>query len=164
MAELSDSTIPVVKNLLLLDSEGKRIAVKYYSSEWCAAGLLTWGPVWPTGGAEAGGMAAAPATRLLIASLPAVICRATVAQQAEFEKSVFAKTSRTNARGERELAATAVACRALLHAAACCFCCVRGCLSCACTTSSCIRALDRLAYASPPGLARLQLLHPCWIA
>lgn len=36
MNELSDSTIPVVKNLLLLDSEGKRIAVKYYSPEWCA--------------------------------------------------------------------------------------------------------------------------------
>jgi hypothetical protein len=27
--------MPVVKALLLLDSEGKRIAVKYYSPEWC---------------------------------------------------------------------------------------------------------------------------------
>lgn len=30
-----DPTLPVVKNMLLLDSEGKRIAVNYYSSEWC---------------------------------------------------------------------------------------------------------------------------------
>ena len=29
-----DPTCPKVKNLLLLDSEGKRIAVKYYSNEW----------------------------------------------------------------------------------------------------------------------------------
>ena len=31
---VADPTVPVVKNLLLLDSEGKRIAVKYYASEW----------------------------------------------------------------------------------------------------------------------------------
>ena len=31
--DLCDPTIPVVKNLLLLDSEGKRIAVKYFTSE-----------------------------------------------------------------------------------------------------------------------------------
>ena len=30
-----DPTIPKVKNMLLLDSEGKRIAVKYYAPEWC---------------------------------------------------------------------------------------------------------------------------------
>jgi hypothetical protein len=30
-----DPTLPIVKNLLLLDSEGKRIAVKYYTPEWC---------------------------------------------------------------------------------------------------------------------------------
>lgn len=30
----SDPTCPIVKNLVLLDSEGKRIAVKYYSNEW----------------------------------------------------------------------------------------------------------------------------------
>ena len=29
-----DPTCPIVKNLILMDSEGKRIAVKYYSSEW----------------------------------------------------------------------------------------------------------------------------------
>ena len=29
-----DGTVPVVKSMLLLDSEGKRIAVKYYDSEW----------------------------------------------------------------------------------------------------------------------------------
>ena len=32
-----DPTVPVVKNLLLLDSEGKRIAVKYFSSDWCVS-------------------------------------------------------------------------------------------------------------------------------
>lgn len=31
-----DPTCPRVKNVLLLDGEGKRIAVKYYSSEWWA--------------------------------------------------------------------------------------------------------------------------------
>ena len=30
-----DPTCPVIKNLLLLDAEGKRIAVKYYTPEWC---------------------------------------------------------------------------------------------------------------------------------
>ena len=35
MAAEIDPLIPVVKNILILDSEGKRIAVKYYSSsEW----------------------------------------------------------------------------------------------------------------------------------
>lgn len=34
-----DPTLPVVKNLLLLDSEGKRIAVNYYSSEWWVHGV-----------------------------------------------------------------------------------------------------------------------------
>lgn len=29
-----DPTLPVVKNVLLMDNEGKRIAVNYYSSEW----------------------------------------------------------------------------------------------------------------------------------
>ncbi|KAL6785145.1 COPZ1 [Auxenochlorella protothecoides x Auxenochlorella symbiontica] len=57
-----DPTLPVVKNVLLMDNEGKRIAVNYYSSEW-----------------------------------------ATVQQQAAYEKSLFAKTSRTNARGEAEI-------------------------------------------------------------
>jgi hypothetical protein len=30
-----DPTIPRVLNVLIMDSEGKRIAVKYYSPEWC---------------------------------------------------------------------------------------------------------------------------------
>lgn len=50
---------PAVKNLLLLDSEGKRVAVKYYSDDW------------PTNQAKL-----------------------------TFEKSLFAKTQKTNARTE----------------------------------------------------------------
>ncbi|GMH36553.1 hypothetical protein BSKO_04421 [Bryopsis sp. KO-2023] len=57
-----DPTVMTVKNLIVLDSEGKRIVVSYFSPEW-----------------------------------------ATVAQQAEYEKSLFNKTSRTNARGEAEI-------------------------------------------------------------
>ncbi|KIY99103.1 Coatomer subunit zeta-2 [Monoraphidium neglectum] len=57
-----DPTCPKVKNLLLLDAEGKRIAVKYFSPEWT-----------------------------------------TVNNQANYEKSVWNKTSRTNARGEAEI-------------------------------------------------------------
>ena len=48
-----------MKNILLLDSEGKRVAVKYYSDDW------------PTNSA-----------------------------QEAFEKSVFTKTQKTNARTE----------------------------------------------------------------
>ena len=29
-----DPTVPQIKNVLLLDSDGKRIAVKYFSPEW----------------------------------------------------------------------------------------------------------------------------------
>jgi hypothetical protein len=29
-----DPTCPTVRNVLLLDSEGKRIAVKYFTPEW----------------------------------------------------------------------------------------------------------------------------------
>ncbi|KAF6152262.1 hypothetical protein GIB67_033179 [Kingdonia uniflora] len=54
---------PSIKNILLLDSEGKRVAVKYYSDDW------------PT----------------LNAKLA-------------FEKSVFTKTQKTNARTEAEIA------------------------------------------------------------
>ncbi|KAK4386501.1 Coatomer subunit zeta-2 [Sesamum angolense] len=54
---------PSVKNILLLDSEGKRIAVKYYSDDW------------PTNGAKEA-----------------------------FEKAVFTKTQKTNARTEAEIA------------------------------------------------------------
>ena len=34
MPSIVDPTVPLVKNMLLLDSEGKRIAVKYYSDDW----------------------------------------------------------------------------------------------------------------------------------
>lgn len=50
---------PAVKNILLLDSEGKRVAVNYYSDDW------------PTNAAKEA-----------------------------FEKAVFAKTQKTNARTE----------------------------------------------------------------
>jgi len=53
---------PLIKNILILDSEGKRIAVKYYGNEWT-----------------------------------------TVTQQNAFEKSIFTKTQRTNAKGEAEI-------------------------------------------------------------
>jgi len=50
---------PLIKNILLLDSEGKRVAVKYYSDDW-----------------------------------------PTLASKLAFEKSVFTKTQKTNARAE----------------------------------------------------------------
>ncbi|XP_043695843.1 coatomer subunit zeta-2-like [Telopea speciosissima] len=53
---------PLIKNILLLDSEGKHVAVKYYSDDW------------PTNSAKLA-----------------------------FEKSVFTKTSKTNARTEAEI-------------------------------------------------------------
>ncbi|CAB4302880.1 unnamed protein product [Prunus armeniaca] len=53
---------PSVKNILLLDSEGKRVAVKYFSDDW------------PTNGAKLA-----------------------------FEKSIFTKTLKTNARIEAEI-------------------------------------------------------------
>ncbi|GFP85702.1 coatomer subunit zeta-1, partial [Phtheirospermum japonicum] len=53
---------PTIKNILLLDSEGKRVAVKYYSDDW------------PTNSAKVA-----------------------------FEKSVFTKTQKTNARTEAEI-------------------------------------------------------------
>mmetsp|Transcript_8127 Transcript_8127/g.28567 ORF Transcript_8127/g.28567 Transcript_8127/m.28567 type:complete len:179 (-) Transcript_8127:933-1469(-) len=56
------TSCPLVKNILLLDSEGHRVAVKYYGQD-------------------------APTT----------------AQQQAFEKSIFTKTQRTNARGEPEI-------------------------------------------------------------
>ncbi|KAM1004610.1 hypothetical protein ACFX2I_004751 [Malus domestica] len=55
---------PSIKNILLLDSEGKRVAVKYYSEE-----------DWPTNTAKE-----------------------------SFEKAVFTKTQKTNARTEAEIA------------------------------------------------------------
>ncbi|RXH88794.1 hypothetical protein DVH24_000393 [Malus domestica] len=60
-SHLRDSC-PSVKNILLLDSEGKRVAVKYFSDDW------------PTNGAKLA-----------------------------FEKSVFTKTLKTNARIEAEI-------------------------------------------------------------
>ncbi|KAL3824466.1 hypothetical protein ACJIZ3_020495 [Penstemon smallii] len=53
---------PTIKNILLLDSEGKRVAVKYYSDDW------------PTNNAKLA-----------------------------FEKSIFTKTQKTNARNEAEI-------------------------------------------------------------
>ncbi|KAL8142791.1 hypothetical protein V2J09_015823 [Rumex salicifolius] len=53
---------PSIKNILLLDSEGKRIAVKYYSDDW------------PTNSSKLA-----------------------------YEKSVFTKTQKTNARSEAEI-------------------------------------------------------------
>jgi hypothetical protein len=58
----TDPTVPTVQNILLLDSEGKRIAVKYFDEN-----------------------------------------SDNVSGQSNYEKSVFAKTSRTNARGEPEI-------------------------------------------------------------
>ena len=55
--------IPGVLNVLLLDSDGKRVAVKYYDPKM-----------------------------------------KTLAQQMKFEKEVFTKTQRSNARGEAEIA------------------------------------------------------------
>lgn len=53
---------PLIKNILLLDSEGKRVAVKYFCDEW-----------------------------------------PNLAAKLAFEKSVFSKTQRTNARAEAEI-------------------------------------------------------------
>ncbi|XP_013606890.1 coatomer subunit zeta-3 isoform X2 [Brassica napus] len=58
MSRANDSC-PLVKNILLLDSEGKRVAVKYYSDDWT-----------------------------------------TNAAKLAFEKYVFTKTAKTNARTE----------------------------------------------------------------
>ncbi|KAI3455580.1 hypothetical protein Pfo_012243 [Paulownia fortunei] len=59
---LSREACPTIKNILLLDSEGKRVAVKYYSDDW------------PTNSAKLA-----------------------------FEKSIFTKTQKTNARTEAEI-------------------------------------------------------------
>lgn len=57
-----EESCPVVKNILLLDSEGKRVAVKYYTDDWD-----------------------------------------TLASKLAFEKSIFTKTQRSNARAEAEI-------------------------------------------------------------
>ena len=53
------ASIPVIKNILILDSEGKRIAVKYFGEDWPNFSVQT-----------------------------------------TFEKNLYMKTQRTNARGE----------------------------------------------------------------
>ncbi|TYJ31591.1 hypothetical protein E1A91_A06G210100v1 [Gossypium mustelinum] len=58
----SGNSCPAVKNILILDSEGKRVAVKYYSDEW------------PTNSAKLA-----------------------------FEKSLFGRTLKSNARTEAEI-------------------------------------------------------------
>ncbi len=50
----SDPTCPIIKSLVLLDSEGKRIAVKYYSSEWRVNADLTDDSKFTSGGYFAG--------------------------------------------------------------------------------------------------------------
>ncbi|KAK5803364.1 hypothetical protein PVK06_031009 [Gossypium arboreum] len=62
ISEVNEELCPLIKNILLLDSEGKRIAVKYYSDDW------------PTNSAKEA-----------------------------FEKAVFAKTQKTNARTDAEI-------------------------------------------------------------
>eukprot|EP00891_Asterochloris_glomerata_P004966 jgi/Astpho2/4966/fgenesh1_pm.00070_%23_5_t len=57
-----DSTVPVVQSLVLLDAEGKRIAVKYFDEN-----------------------------------------KNNITAQGNYEKSLFTKTHRTNARGEAEV-------------------------------------------------------------
>nr|XP_019706065.1 coatomer subunit zeta-2 isoform X2 [Elaeis guineensis] len=59
---MDTETCPSIKNILLLDSEGKRVAVKYYTDDW-----------------------------------------PTLAAKLAFEKSVFTKTLKTNARTEAEI-------------------------------------------------------------
>ncbi|CAO2190852.1 unnamed protein product, partial [Urochloa humidicola] len=62
MADFSRESCPSVKNILLLDSEGKRVAVKYFSDDW------------PTN-----------------------------ASKLSYEKSIFTKTLKTNARTDAEI-------------------------------------------------------------
>lgn len=81
-----DATCPKVLNMLVLDSDGRRLGVKYFSPEW-------W--VW---GAHPLAVSVAVAGHGDLTRCPA--CRATVNSQANYEKAVFAKTSRTNARQE----------------------------------------------------------------
>ena len=63
VADGKSNCMPMVKAMIVLDSEGKRITVKYYTKEWASS----------------------------------------VKEQSNFEKSLFTKTCRTNARGEAEI-------------------------------------------------------------
>lgn len=124
-----DPTCPVIKNLLLLDSEGRRIAVKYFSPEWwvrartlrrsalvraCGRVRLRHAAQDDQGhdgpdagilrGREAPAVAAVPhhgGGRCAVAG-PAGLPgrRSTVPSQSAFEKALWNKTSRTNARAE----------------------------------------------------------------
>jgi hypothetical protein len=93
MAEIVDPTVPVVKNMLLLDSEGKRIAVKYYGSDWYACLIFTFDRYY---------YSSRLVYRAFLEFLSTLECRPTVNAQASYEKTVFAKTNRTLARGEGE--------------------------------------------------------------
>ena len=104
----TDPTCPRVSNLLLLDSEGKRIAVKYFDENKYAQRCSPPPPLY------AFTETCAPLSRN--ASVPTAADtlrlrgRSSVTAQGNYEKSVFAKTSRTNARGEGAAAALLPAC------------------------------------------------------
>ena len=34
-----DDVTPMIQNIIIMDSEGKRIAVKYYGDEWCRCSM-----------------------------------------------------------------------------------------------------------------------------
>ena len=89
----TDPTCPRVSNLLLLDSEGKRIAVKYFDENKYAQR-----PSYPHSPPVA-------MRHACLYSAEPAHCRdrSSVTAQGNYEKSVFAKTSRTNARGEGAL-------------------------------------------------------------
>ena len=38
MAHYAVSCMPLISNLLVLDAEGKRVAVKYFGETWCVRG------------------------------------------------------------------------------------------------------------------------------
>ena len=84
--------MPLVKNLLLLDAEGKRVAVKYFGNTWCAGGERR-----AASGARGVGVGKLCLTRTLLRPFR----RPNTAAQSAFEKTLFTKTSRVNARGER---------------------------------------------------------------
>ncbi|KAF8071229.1 COPZ2 [Scenedesmus sp. PABB004] len=94
-----DPTCPSVRSLIVLDSEGRRIAVKYFSPEWCGAAARRR----RNGAAATAAAARARAPPHAAPHRRPAAARATVSAQANYEKAVFAKTSRTNARGEAEI-------------------------------------------------------------
>jgi len=86
----SDPTLPIVKSLLLLDSEGKRIAVKYYSQDWWEWACVLLATLFS--------LAFHYALKITMHG------RTTVPAQSTFEKSLWNKTNRTNARQEGKAA------------------------------------------------------------